>query len=286
MEYLDNLDQHAMSAFDELNGDTVLPDRTSATQLSSGLRDLLRFNKQRRTPVKGVADRKSSDMDYLFKLSDPVTPTILASAAILPSQPRIIQGEGENGIAQFCQISNLDIPKIKGWLAKEYPSISPVFAPINKARKALSPDSAYPTLGYDNTLPHHRPDSSACMYLPTQDQFPVWYFFYGALGNSSFLNELFGSPPEEHALVPALIHGGKVKTWGGKYNALVDDDHESRVNGWAYKVVSLEQEDALRMYETAKYEVVRVEIELNSHDGKRFVKGCTFRFAGEKGELN
>jgi hypothetical protein len=39
-------------------------------------------------------------------------------------------------------------------------------------------------------------------------------------------------------------------------------------------------------YETVKYEVVRVEIELNSHDGKRFVKGCTFRFAGEKGELN
>jgi hypothetical protein len=73
---------------------------------------------------------------------------------------------------------------------------------------------------------------------------------------------------------------------GGKYNALVDDDRESRVNGWAYKVVSLEQEDALRMYETAKYEVVRVEIELNSYDGKRFVKGCSFRFAGEKGELN
>jgi hypothetical protein len=286
MEYLDNLDQHAMSAFDELNGDTVLPDRTSAPKLSSELRDLLRFNKQRRTLVKGVADRKSSNMDYLFKLSDPVTPTILALAAILPSQPRIIQGEGEDGIAQFCHVSDLDIPKIKGWLAKAYPDISPIFAPINKARKALSPDSAYPTLGYDTTLPHHRPDSSACMYLPTQDQFPVWYFFYGALGNSSFLNELFGSPPEEHALVPALIHGGKVKTWGGKYNVLVDDDRESRVYGWAYEVVSLEQEDALRMYETAKYEVVRVEIELAGHTGGRFVKGCTFRFVGEKGELD
>jgi hypothetical protein len=286
MEYLDNLDQHAMSAFDELNGDTVLPDRTSAPKLSSELRDLLRFNKQRRTLVKGVADRKSSNMDYLFKLSDPVTPTILALAAILPSQPRIIQGEGEDGIAQFCQVSDLDIPKIKSWLAKEYPDISPVFAPINKARKALSPDSAYPTLGYDTTLPYHRPDSSACEYLPTQDQFPLWYFFYGTLGNSSFLNELFGSPYEEHALVPALIHRGKVKIWGGKYNALVDDDPDSRVNGWAYEVVSLEQEDALRMYETAKYEVVRVEIELNSHDGKRLVQGCTFRFAGEKGELD
>ncbi|CAN9453888.1 unnamed protein product [Alternaria alternata] len=247
------------------------------------MKDLLQSTKQRKTPVKGAADRKFGNMNYLFKLSDPITRTILASAAILPSQPRIIQGEGEDGIAQFCHVSDLDIPKIKGWLAKAYPDISPIFAPINKARKALSPDSAYPTLGYDTTLPHHRPDSSACMYLPTQDQFPVWYFFYGALGNSSFLNELFGSPPEEHALVPALIHGGKVKTWGGKYNALVDDDHESRVNGWAYKVVSLEQEDALRMYETVKYEVVRVEIELNSHDGEALCERMHVSIRGREG---
>ncbi|CAN9182212.1 unnamed protein product [Alternaria alternata] len=287
MEYLDNLDQHAMSAFDELDGDTVLPDRTSAPKLSSELRDLLRFNKQRRTPVKGVADRKSSNMDYLFKLSDPVTPTILASAAILPSQPRIIQGEGENGIVQLCHVSDLDISKIKDWLAKEYPDISPIFAPINKARKALSLGSAYPTLGYDTTLPHHRPDSRACEYLPTQDQFPVWYFFYGTLGNSSFLNELFGLPPEEdRALVPALIYRGKLKTWGGKYNALIDDDPESRVDGWAYEVVSQEQEHALCMYETVRYEVVRVEIKLDGHSGGRFVKGCAFQFAGERGELD
>ena len=286
MEYLEDLDQGVMNAFSELNDDTVPLCQKSALKLSSEMRELLHSIKQRKTPVKGAANRKLSNMDYLFKLSYPITPTILASAAILPVQPRIIQGEGENGIAQFCQVGDLDIPSIKDWLAKAYPDISPIFAPINKARKALSPNSAYPTLGYDTTLPHHRPDSSACEYLPTQHQFPVWYFFYGTLGNSSFLNELFGSPPEEHALVPALIHGGKVKTWGGKYYALVDDDPDSRVNGWAYEVVSLEQEDALRMYETAKYEVVRVEIKLNSHDGKRFVKGCTFRFAGEKGELN
>jgi hypothetical protein len=285
MEYLDYLDQHAMSAFDELNDDTLPLDQTSALKLSSELRDLLRLTEQRKSPVKVAVDPKSNNMDYLFKLSDPITPRIFASAAILPSQPRIIQGEGEDGIAQFCQVSDPDIPNIKTWLAEEYPNISPVFVPINKARKALSPDSAYPTLGYDTTLPHHRPNSSACEYLPTQDQFPVWYFFYGTLGNSSFLNELFGSPPEEHALVPALIHGGKLQTWGGKYNALVDDNPGSRVDGWAYEVVSQEQEDTLRTYETAKYEVVRVEIELNGHSGRRFVKGCTFRFVGPKGEL-
>ncbi|CAN9182156.1 unnamed protein product [Alternaria sp. RS040] len=137
MEYLDNLDQHAMCAFDELDRDTVLPDRTSAPKLSSELRDLLRSNKQRRTLVKGVADRKSSNMHYPFKLSDPVTPTILALAAILPSQPRIIQGEGEDGIAQFCHASDLDIPKIKGWLAKAYPDISPTFAPISMRQRSM-----------------------------------------------------------------------------------------------------------------------------------------------------
>jgi hypothetical protein len=287
MEYLDNLDHDAMNAFRELNNDTVPLHQISALKLSTEMKDLLQSTKQRKTPVKGAADRKFGNMDYLFKLSDPITRTILASAAILPSQPRIIQGEGEDGIAQFCHVSDLDISKIKDWLAKEYPDISPIFAPINKARKALSLGSAYPTLGYDTTLPHHRPDSRACEYLPTQDQFPVWYFFYGTLGNSSFLNELFGLPPEEdRALVPALIYGGKLKTWGGKYNALIDDDPESRVDGWAYEVVSQEQEHALCMYETARYEVVRVEIKLDGHSGGRFVKGCAFRFAGERGELD
>jgi hypothetical protein len=47
-----------------------------------------------------------------------------------------------------------------------------------------------------------------------------------------------------------------------------------------------EQEDALCMYETAKYEVVRVDIGLNSHGGGRVMKGCTFLFAGEEHELD
>ena len=155
-------------------------------------------------------------MDYLFKMSDPITPRILASAAVRPSQPRIIEGEDEDGIAEFCQISELDIPKIKEWLVKTYPTVRPVFAPINKARKALLPICAYPTLGYDTTLPHRRPKSSPCFeYLPIQDQYPVWYFFYGTLADSSFLAELFGSSREAPMLLPAVIHGGRLRTWVG-----------------------------------------------------------------------
>ena len=40
------------------------------------------------------------------------------------------------------------------------------------------------------------------------------------------------------------------------------------------------------MYETAKYEVVRVDIGLHGDSGGRVVKGCTFRFAGEEHELD
>jgi hypothetical protein len=290
MDYLDDLDQEAMNAFGELNDNTVPLNAAAAPELSPELKDLLRSTKKFHIPTEGVTKRRSSNMDYLFKIRDPITPTTLASAAILSSQPRLIQGEGEDGITHFCQVRDIDIPKIKSWLATTYPSISPVFAPINKARKTLSPDSAYPTLGYDTTLPHHRPPfTSRSKYRPAQDQYPVWYFFYGTLANASLLDELFGSPPEEaHVLVQAWIRGGEIRTWGSKYKALVDSTgHGSHVAGWAYKVVSKEQEDALCMYETAKYEVVRTMIGMAMWvGGLRAVKGCTFRFAGEEHELD
>jgi len=82
-----------------------------------------------------------------------------------------------------------------------------------------------------------------------------------------------------------MIHSGKIGTWGGKYKALVDNPGTC-VEGCAYEVVSQEQEDALRVYETAKYEVVRVEIMCRMNFRARFVRGLTFRFAGEEGELD
>lgn len=287
MDYFDDLGQEAMEAFCELNGETSFLATTSATKLPSDMRDLLQSTKQSKKPTKEVK-RNSCSMDYLFMISDPVSPAVLASADILPSQPRIVHGEGENDVSQFCQVNDLDIPKIKDWLAKTYPTFSPVFVPINKARKSLSPFSAYPTLGLDTSLPHHRPQSTMCSgFFPTQKQYPVWYFFYGTLANGSFLAELFCSPPESiPVLVPALIHGGKLRTWGGKYNALVDSP-ESQVLGWACEVMSQDQEDILGMYETAKYEVVRVDITLDESPRRtRVVQGCTFRFAGEEHELD
>ncbi|KAH8728318.1 hypothetical protein GQ44DRAFT_757280 [Phaeosphaeriaceae sp. PMI808] len=284
MDYFDDLEQEAMEAFCELNDETAMK---FTTNLSPDIKDLLRSTEQRHKPTI-IVKRKSCSMDYLFKINNPITTAILASADILPSQPRVVYGEGEDGIAQFCQVNEFDIPKIKDWLTKTYPTVSLVFAPINKAFKSLSPCSAYPTLGLDTSLPHHRPQNAMCAsFFPTQRQYPVWYFFYGTLANCSFLAQLFCSPPETiPVLVPALIHGGKLRTWGRKYNALVDSPG-SQVDGWAYEVLSQDQEDILRIYETAKYEVVRVDITLNESPGRgRVVQGCTFRFAGEDYELD
>ena len=288
MEYPEDLDLEGMNALDELTGNAGPYDHTAAPKLSSELEDLIRATKCQ-TPAHGTPKRKSSKMDYLFKITAPITPTILASAAIFPTQPKIHEGQGEDGDALFCQIRDIDIPTIKEWLAKTYPTISPTFIPINIARKALSPYSAYPTLGYDTTLPHRRPqiiNTTDTEYLPTQNQYPVWYFCYGTLANPSQLAHLFNSPPDQpHTLLPAMIHSGKIRTWAGKYKALVDNPGTC-VEGCAYEVVSQEQEDALRMYETAKYEVVRVEIMCRMDFRARFVRGLTFRFAGEEGELD
>ncbi len=65
-------------------------------------------------------------------------------------------------------------------------------------------------------------------------------------------------------------------TWGMKYRALVDTrSYNDAVHGHAYQVRSQEHDEALRIYETEKYEVVRCKIAIK--DGA-VVSGLTFRF--------
>lgn len=77
-------------------------------------------------------------------------------------------------------------------------------------------------------------------------------------------------------LIPASVDHGMLKNWVGKYKALIDGPNDSRVQGWAYKVQTAEHEEALRFYETARYEVVRCSILFP--DRKDAVAGLTFRF--------
>ncbi|KAK6206116.1 hypothetical protein LQW54_007836 [Pestalotiopsis sp. IQ-011] len=104
------------------------------------------------------------------------------------------------------------------------------------------------------------------------------YFFYGTLADPDILTAQTGV--EEPRLIPAHISGGVLKTWGGKYKALVDQrgyGKESKVAGHAFSVESEKVETGLRVCETDKYEVVRCTIEM----GARREKGLTFRFVGD-----
>jgi hypothetical protein len=279
MDYIDDLDQEAMNALNELNDGFSSLDFATPVEVPPEINHLIQSTKQtakqNEKPLSKAAF-KTGNMDYLFRLTSPITASIISSAAILSSQPTIMHGESEDGLAEFCLVPSSDMQKVKAWLSSTYPTFAPTFAPIKKARKALSATSAYPTLGLDTTLPQHRPQRlDARTYEPMQEEYPVVYFFYGTLANEQVLARLLGHMTG--ALRPAHIYGGRIRTWGGKYKALVDRPG-SQVDGWACEVMSKDDEDALCVYETAKYEVVRVDIVV---EGRVVVKGCTFRFAGE-----
>jgi hypothetical protein len=285
MGYIDDLDQDAMNALNELNDGFSSLDFATSVEVPPEIDHLIQSSTaqtatQNKKPVSKAAF-KTGNMDYLFRFTGPITATLISSAAILSSQPTIMHGESEDGPAEFCLVPSSDMQKVKAWLSSTYPNLTPTFAPINKACKALSATSAYPTLGLDTILPQHRPQSlDDGRFEPVQEEFPVVYFFYGTLADEGVLAQLFDTDISG-VLRPAHIYGGRIRTWGGKYKALLDCPG-SQVDGWAYEVVSKDDEDALCVYETAKYEVVRVDIVV---EGRGVVKGCTFRFAGEEGDL-
>ena len=201
-------------------------------------------------------------------------------AAALSAAPAVATGTNDCGKAtQFCEIDGHARAKILNWLAWEHAGFQPTIVRLAKAKKDLCTHSPAPTLAVEAILPQHRLDDSITP-LPAQDQYPVWYFFYGTLGEPEILSRQLGleGPPE---LVPASVYGGQIRTWAGKYRALVDAPG-SRVEGKAFFVRDREQEDALRFYETDKYEVARCQID--TENGQ--VPGLTFRFNGRQEELD
>ena len=224
---------------------------------------------------------------YALKLDGPIsTPQSVQIAASLANIPVPYYGSGEEGNAVFCKIDGRAKAAIESWLSKQTKTtFKPLFVPEGKAYKELSPTCIYPTLGKDATMPQYRPQlphllDKVATSRRRQEQFPVWYFFYGTLASIPKLRSLFSLPEEDPdpVLYEATIKGGKMEKWGeGKYNALVDGSETSSIKGSAYQVMSEEREDTLRKYETSAYEVVRCSIDMNG----RMVQGCTFRFVGK-----
>lgn len=221
-----------------------------------------------------------------LKLDGPISsPQKAQIAANLATIPESHHGSSDDGDSVFCKVDGKAKIAIENWLfMRKGPLFRPLFIPVGMAYKELSSHSIYPTLGKDTTLPQLRSQdlqflSASASFGRTQNQFPVWYFFYGTLASSRKLRTLLSlSEDDIPILYEATVIGGKIETWGkGKYKALVNGSEGSCVKGSAYQVMSEEHEDRLRKYETNAYEVVRCLIKI---DGTT-VQGCTFRFAWE-----
>ncbi|BAE66366.1 hypothetical protein BDV35DRAFT_404315 [Aspergillus flavus] len=227
------------------------------------------------------AQRCDYTTTYLVKLEGPLnSPSIIQQIAGLLERPLLKRGEGELGDASFCLIKGTTRLAI----LSAFSNYAPTFIRVNMADKHLSNYSISPSLGsdIDTTLPHNRAPSTNQIFLPTQNQYPVWYFFYGTLTDPETLARKICLPVLP-VLQQATVKGGKMKMWGGKYKALIDGPSSSVVNGWAYEVNSEEEEEQLRYYETDQYEVVRCEIHIV--DSGDIVKGLTFRFIDDRSRV-
>jgi hypothetical protein len=112
--------------------------------------------------------------------------------------------------------------------------------------------------------------------MPRQEEYPVPYFFYGALKESERLKEVLGLS-KEPVLDIAIVRGGKVIMWPGEKCALVNSRTTDVVMGEVYVVRSKEEEDKLRRYLGMQYEIMRCRITMGD---LMEVSGLTFRFCG------
>jgi hypothetical protein len=161
---------------------------------------------------------------FIVKLAGPLDTTEkIKEAADLTAAPVFATGTRESGVpAYFCEIDGEAREKLLNWISQHHPGFQPTIVRIAKAKKDLCAHSLAPTLGKDATLPQSRLNDDSDCPLPVQDQYPVWYFFYGTLCDPEILTghlNLEDDPPE---LIPAHIQGGQMRTWAGKYKALVD----------------------------------------------------------------
>ncbi|KAK5724514.1 hypothetical protein LTR15_004560 [Elasticomyces elasticus] len=231
------------------------------------------------------------NQEYLLKLGGPFdSPETVRSIANLSTVPKVYDassttdaaddGDKEEETSRFIRVTATTRQALLSWVTTHQPGYEPLFIAHCVARKALAANSMAPMLGVDTTMPQHRLNGAE-EALPRQDQYPVYYFFYGTLADTEVLRRHLGDdvPAGYYTLLPASIAGGRVKMWG-QYRALVDSNQNSVVHGSAFLVQSAEHEERLRSYETSMYEVVRCRITIaaTTSEEERVVLGCTFRF--------
>ena len=225
---------------------------------------LQRATKPRVQPGDTTQQAKGNDdNEYLFKLEGPIDSVErLGQVLALTELPPTFSGQSnkDEGTAEFCRIDVRTKVALVAWIIKESPEFRPLLISQSCARREFSKISRAPMLGIECTLPQHRFTEKSVIHRPAQNEYPVHYFFYGTLADAGTLQRLLGhldGHDFQYELTSAYVEGGALRSWGRRYKALVDGPPTSRVDGAAFLVVSKEHEDALRLYETKAYEVVR-----------------------------
>jgi len=221
--------------------------------------------------------RQSPNSRFILRLEGPVnTPESVQEYAGLIIKPNILFDDETQ--SRFVVLTACEREKLETAVSAHYKSFRPLFIKISMANKELLTYSVAPKLGFDTTLPHHRPTLAAANLkpcYPAAGQYPVVYFFYGTLAEPTRLKALLGLSSEPE-LARAKVFGGVLKQWG-TYKALEDGPNGSKVDGHMFELETEAQEDILRCYETEKYEVVRCDIQAQN----RLLPGLTFRFLAE-----
>ena len=208
--------------------------------------------------------RREGAYAYLLKLEEPLLCTLEKVKEAAGGMGEIGEPvEDEEKKAVFCHVDGLARFHILRWLEEKTGAFA--FALtftriVRPARKELERSSIHPTLGKESTLPQFRLDDNV-LPVPRQEEFPVWYFFYGTLADRAVLARVLSrNEMDGEVLMEARVQRGVLKSWGGKYRALVDGSERNEVLGSAFLITCKEYEDALRQYETDNYEVVRCTI--------------------------
>ncbi|MCJ1330481.1 hypothetical protein MMC10_007165 [Thelotrema lepadinum] len=219
------------------------------------------------------ASKNQKKSTYLMKLSGAVSTPQQVQALLDLSEPPEVKSDDDDSTVRFIRVSATQRATIISKVTHK-----PLFIALTLlSKKDFDPNSRHPTLGIDSTLPQHRLNTSTPVH-PLQDEYPVWYFFYGNLAKPKILGPRLGIVEEDVELHPARVRGGRLGTWSDKYRALLDGESEDTVEGFGFLVRSVEDEDKLRTYETDAYEVVRCEMDLGNGEA---VPSCTFRFCGQ-----
>ena len=176
------------------------------------------------------AGGRPQNAKYLLKLEAPLDcATKVREAAGLDHDPSELPAVNDSDEAESFVIVD---GRAKDAILQRYNhgAYQPTFVRLSKARKDLCAYSAYPKLSEDTSLPQFRPHSADASIGVLQNEYPLWYFFYGTLAEPDRLGRLLQTRGDLN-LVGAYLPCGKIKAWPGKYKALVNGE-----KGWMVRL--------------------------------------------------